>query len=167
MKRWKMKAGLRLLLAASLIVVAIGCGGTEDDGGGGTGGTAGSGGSAGQGGTGGTGGTGGEAGQGGSGGTGGTGGTGGSSSSDPLCDQEPTWEAFAQPLVQRDCLSCHSINVTGAARQRAPVGVNFDTEADLRGFETRVLREVRSGAMPPGNPEDDCVVTKLEAFFNQ
>jgi uncharacterized membrane protein len=44
----------------------------------------------------------------------------------------PTAANFGTAFLQTYCLSCHSASVTGAARQSAPEGVNFDTLDDAR-----------------------------------
>lgn len=161
----------RAAMLVACLSVGVACGSTtDDDGPGGSGGAigggnAGNGGAAGSGGTGGdgTGGTGGAAG---SGGVGGTGGAGGSPLHDnPLCNVAPTYADFAAPLMEGNCLGCHSASRRGFARGGAPLGVDFDTEADLARHESAMLREIRSGKMPPTDPLEDCLVDQLEAYF--
>lgn len=83
----------------------------------------------------------------------------------PLCDVEPTWEDFAQPFVQQQCLSCHSRGRTGLGRSGAPVGVDFDSEADLRKHGDKSLSDVRAGKMPKDKRLDPCYADQLEAFL--
>lgn len=83
----------------------------------------------------------------------------------PLCDVAPTWEDFAQPFVQQQCLSCHSTSRTGLGRSGAPVGMNFDTEGDLRRHGDKSLSEVRAGKMPKDKKLDACYADQLEAFL--
>ncbi len=155
--RWKLAA----VLAAGLAFVAA-CGGSVEDepdgGGGGTGGI---------GGTGGTGATGGDGGSGASGGSGGAGGSGGTQHANPLCNAEPTYDDFAAPLVEEHCLRCHSVDRTGFGRNGAPVGVNFDTEADLLRHENAIKTQVLSGTMPPNEPLEECLRVSLGAYFDQ
>ena len=49
------------------------------------------------------------------------------------------------------CTSCHSSAVTGAAREKAPSNVNFDTYAAAQAQAARAVLEVRAGAMPEKN----------------
>ena len=52
------------------------------------------------------------------------------------------------------CTACHSATLTGAARQAAPVGINFDNFADARTHAQKAMSEVYEGEMPlPGQPE--------------
>lgn len=147
--------GAYLLLGMGLLAFGPGCGGETDD-------PAGEGGSA-------LGGSGGA----GDGGTG-DGGSGGSPRTDPLCPDfgggaEPVidWAGFAHPLMQRECLSCHSSSLTGARRNKAPVGMNYDTEDDLRKHEAKVMSQIRAGKMPRNRPRlENCIVEALELFFD-
>jgi hypothetical protein len=44
----------------------------------------------------------------------------------------PTAQSFGTAFLETYCLSCHSQSVTGAARQGATMGVDFDTLDDVR-----------------------------------
>jgi len=72
----------------------------------------------------------------------------------------------AQVLRAR-CLTCHSVNVTGGARGGATIGVDFDTEADVRRWMSRIrVRVFDDGTMPPGGLPD-CEKTLFDAYLTQ
>lgn len=62
-----------------------------------------------------------------------------------------TYENFAESFFQSYCLRCHSATLVGdAARNDAPVGINYDTIEGVREFATRIrLRAGQLGDMPP------------------
>lgn len=65
-------------------------------------------------------------------------------------------------LVQR-CNACHSVSVTGAARGGAPVGVDFDTVADVRRWNDRIrVRTLEQKTMPPGGELPACEAALLD-----
>jgi len=152
------KIGTAALRVALLLgcLFAVACGGTTAPNDGTPGGAGGTGGTGAAGGSGGTGGTGG------SGGTGGAGGSGGVVN--VLCDAPPTWEDFMQPLTEGRCIICHSARNTGAQRNGAPVGVDFDTEEDTIRHADRILTEVSAGRMPVGAPLAPCMVENVRAW---
>lgn len=43
-----------------------------------------------------------------------------------------TYQSFGQPFFDSYCLRCHSSALTGAARNGAPVDVNFNTVEEIR-----------------------------------
>ena len=49
---------------------------------------------------------------------------------------QTTYTQVLQQIFQPSCLSCHSSNLTGTARNGAPVGVNFDTFANAASTPT-------------------------------
>jgi mono/diheme cytochrome c family protein len=54
-------------------------------------------------------------------------------------------------VFQTNCLFCHSSNLSGAARNGAPVGFNWDVyEAVVTNFDRIVVRAVIEQSMPPG-----------------
>lgn len=66
--------------------------------------------------------------------------------------EEPTYECVA-PLIASRCTWCHSSALAQGERSSAPVGVDFDTEADLARWKDQILaRAVMEGTMPPGAP---------------
>jgi len=58
----------------------------------------------------------------------------------------PTAQNFGTAFMQTYCLSCHSASLTGAARQDAPVGVNYDTLEDVR--RQSALIDIHAAAGP-------------------
>ena len=54
---------------------------------------------------------------------------------------------FGAPFVFNWCRGCHSSSVPAGMRQKAPIDVNFDTEADVVASKERI-RLRATGAMP-------------------
>ncbi|MFN7142292.1 MAG: hypothetical protein ACK4YP_00825 [Myxococcota bacterium] len=74
------------------------------------------------------------------------------------CDTGPhvTWDSFGEGFFTTYCQACHS--GTAPNRAGAPVGVDFDTEAQVRAQAERVrVRVLDEGTMPVGGGvyEDD------------
>lgn len=68
-----------------------------------------------------------------------------------------TFDTFAGPLLATYCTRCHSTQLTGAARNGAPIGFNWDDEASVRMH----LAEMRNAVgvlnfMPPSDPKPTC-----------
>jgi uncharacterized membrane protein len=68
-----------------------------------------------------------------------------------------TFATFAGPLLQMYCTRCHSTTRTGADRNGAPIGYNWDDEASVRMH----LPEMRNAVgvfnfMPPNDPRPTC-----------
>lgn len=89
-------------------------------------------------------------------------GTGGEPPPDPnsqRCQESTlTYENFAAPFVITWCRGCHGVNQPVAMRQDAPVGVNFDTAAEVRAGGDRLLVRATGDkpTMPPaGGPSDE------------
>lgn len=66
-----------------------------------------------------------------------------------------TYENFGEPFLRSQCLGCHSSDLPEGSRQNAPVGVDFNTYQEVRGWAVRIY--VRAGdtnvTMPPaGGP---------------
>ncbi len=75
-----------------------------------------------------------------------------------MCVHDVTYASFADGFVRNNCRGCHSSALTGAARHRAPVRVNFDTLDDLRMHADRVIIRATGpeADMPPaGGPSDE------------
>ncbi|MEQ1506952.1 MAG: hypothetical protein ABMB14_32290, partial [Myxococcota bacterium] len=47
------------------------------------------------------------------------------------CDDAPGWHDFAEGYVATWCTPCHASAITGAARNGAPNGVDFDRWSDV------------------------------------
>jgi hypothetical protein len=61
--------------------------------------------------------------------------------------------ACVSRLIAARCLTCHSAALTGLARFDAPLGVDFDTEEDVRRWRDRIrIRAIDAPTMPPGAP---------------
>lgn len=92
---------------------------------------------------------------------------GGTSLPDGCEPGDTSYAAFVEPLVAQRCLACHSVSVVGDARVGAPVGVNFDTEADVSFHQARIrVRVVEERAMPPGAPLSDCDAARLGQYLD-
>ena len=69
-----------------------------------------------------------------------------------------TYETFAQPFVESYCTRCHSSQLSGAARNGAPLGHDFDSEAGILVVADHVDQYAAAGpnavntAMPPEDP---------------
>ena len=68
-----------------------------------------------------------------------------------------TFDTFAGPLLVQVCTRCHATTLTGAARNGAPIGFNWDDEASVRTH----LAEIRNAVgvlnfMPPSDPRPSC-----------
>lgn len=72
-------------------------------------------------------------------------------------DSYVTYNTFGAAFTASWCRGCHSSSIPEGERQDAPLGVDFDTEADLRTWQDRI-RVRATGAtptMPPvGGPSD-------------
>ncbi|MEF3076015.1 hypothetical protein V2P20_13350 [Methylobacter sp. Wu1] len=66
---------------------------------------------------------------------------------------DPVYEGsngIREKVFATNCLSCHSSELTGAARNGAPPGVNWDTyEATLPNADNAITRAVEAMTMPP------------------
>jgi cytochrome c5 len=68
-----------------------------------------------------------------------------------------TWTSFAQPFFASYCTRCHSSTLTGAARNGAPDGYNWDDEAAVRAHLDMIRTAVGVGNfMPPSDPRPPC-----------
>ncbi len=73
-------------------------------------------------------------------------------------------------LIAGKCLQCHSVAVTGSARGGAPVGVDFDTAADVQRQATAIRADAvdLSGiTMPPPGALAACDRTTLGGYLDQ
>ncbi len=80
-----------------------------------------------------------------------------------VCDAGVTYENSAKAIVAKYCLGCHSSEVSGDARQKAPDDANFDTEAELYDHGGHVFEKIVANSMPP----DNASVGKLTAAERQ
>jgi hypothetical protein len=69
-----------------------------------------------------------------------------------------TYEDFGRPFMESYCLRCHSVDVTGAAREGAPADHNFDTLIEVQGLAEHIDGMAGAGPdstneiMPIGDP---------------
>ena len=63
----------------------------------------------------------------------------------------PTWHSFAQGYVRTWCVGCHTASLTGAERQGAPEGLDFDTWSEVHEARDRITARAtgESPDMPP------------------
>ena len=66
-------------------------------------------------------------------------------------DCNGTPPTFAQVTGLTKCAACHDSNKTGAARQKAPGDIDFDTQAGAEAHAEKAASEVNTGAMPPAS----------------
>jgi hypothetical protein len=68
-----------------------------------------------------------------------------------------TWASFAQGFFASNCTRCHSSTLTGAARNGAPDGYNWDDETAVRAHLDNIRSAVGVGNfMPPSDPRPSC-----------
>ena len=60
-----------------------------------------------------------------------------------------TWCGDTRPIFAARCNGCHATTRTGADRQGAPTGVNFDTYAAAAASADAAKQMVLAGEMPP------------------
>ena len=71
-------------------------------------------------------------------------------------------------LLESRCKGCHGSTVTGAARQNAPPGVDFDGAAEQQRWAARIRqRTVVDRTMPPEGPLADCELQVLDAYLKE
>jgi uncharacterized membrane protein len=71
-----------------------------------------------------------------------------------------TIPTYAEVDAFEKCTLCHSSQLTGNARNSAPPGTNFDTEAGAEAHADEIVHEVSEGAMPP--PPSNITLTEAE-----
>ena len=82
---------------------------------------------------------------------------GGDDGTDPPTDPDVCetsyleYSNFGEPFVLNWCRGCHSSTVPAGMRQKAPIDVNFDTEADVLAHKERI-RSRSTGTKPTMPP---------------
>lgn len=68
-----------------------------------------------------------------------------------VCEDAPTWHAFAGGFVTTWCTPCHSASLSGPARNGAPDGLDFDRWSEVVAVRDRVAVRATgpSPTMPP------------------
>lgn len=70
---------------------------------------------------------------------------------------DETYSDFAQPFFGDYCTRCHSSELTGAERNGAPTGLDWDVEQTVRDNLSRIRHQVGvSQAMPLSAPYPSC-----------
>ncbi len=65
------------------------------------------------------------------------------------CDAS-TPQSYSELEIVSACTGCHSSQLTGAARQSAPAGVDYDTYDAAKANAEHGAEAVNGGSMPPG-----------------
>lgn len=76
-----------------------------------------------------------------------------------LCpdDSDLAWEHFGGPFMYGWCNGCHAAALPEGERQKAPMGIDFDTVEDVRHWADRIWARAgdHNATMPPvGGPDD-------------
>jgi hypothetical protein len=74
-----------------------------------------------------------------------------------------TYSSDIKPLLENNCLRCHSVSVSGSDRNGAPVDINFDTYDDIYSHADIANQRIQSGTMPPTGSLSD----QEKALFQQ
>lgn len=83
---------------------------------------------------------------------------------DPCVESGLTWESFGVGFTATYCRSCHSAATPD--RRGAPVGVDFETEADVRGAAASIRRTVlEEGSMPIGGGVQPLDLERLDEWL--
>lgn len=76
-----------------------------------------------------------------------------------------TQQVAGRAVVTQRCASCHSSAVTGAARQNAPVGVDYNTLEAIRANADSGYHEASAGVMPPTGALNATDLENLRIFL--
>lgn len=79
------------------------------------------------------------------------------------CELNVTWQNGADGFFRSYCRSCHSS--TTADRHEAPVGIDFDSEAQVRSLQSSILPTIEYRTMPPGGGLTDDDVTLIREWL--
>ncbi len=76
-----------------------------------------------------------------------------------ICPEDSylTWEDFGGPFMYSWCNGCHAAALPQGERQKAPLGVDFDTVQDVRLWADRIWARAgdHNATMPPvGGPDE-------------
>jgi uncharacterized membrane protein len=75
------------------------------------------------------------------------------------CDQSLTYDNFGEQFMTNYCVRCHTSQLTGTARQGAPLGHDFDMIDTIRPVMDHIDETAGSGpdatndSMPPDGPQ--------------
>lgn len=85
---------------------------------------------------------------------------------DGTLDEEVDCGASGAQLIQTHCLSCHSATLGARERGGAPLGVDFDTEDEIRQWAPGIrLETFEKETMPEERPFAQCEKDALEAYL--
>jgi hypothetical protein len=86
------------------------------------------------------------------------------------CDRTPplTYDNFGQGFLEKNCTGCHSAYLTTLAeRNNAPLGVDFNTYADVVHWWDRIdVRATVDKTMPPGGGLTDAELETVHDWLN-
>lgn len=81
---------------------------------------------------------------------------------------EPCAQATGAAVLRARCGGCHLSTLTGAARQNATLGVDFDTQADEQRWAPRIRQRARvDQTMPPEGPLPACEAALLDEHLKE
>ena len=63
--------------------------------------------------------------------------------------EQVTYGEHIRPILEQHCTMCHALNIQGADRQGAPVGVDLDTYQRAMEWSERSNMRIQGGTMPP------------------
>jgi len=68
------------------------------------------------------------------------------------CGQKPDPYAVVAPIIAKHCIACHASHPAHAGFDAPPVGVAFDSAADVKKYAARIrVLAVATDVMPLGN----------------
>jgi uncharacterized membrane protein len=73
---------------------------------------------------------------------------------DPI-DEQVTYTTDIKPILDRSCIGCHATTVSGADREGAPIGVDYDTYELAKATATEANDRIQAGTMPVAAPLAD------------
>lgn len=74
-------------------------------------------------------------------------------------------QATGSQIVATQCASCHSSQLSGAARAGAPESYNFDSPDGVRANAELMFEQAESGAMPKTGPLSSSDVENLRVYL--
>lgn len=92
---------------------------------------------------------------------------GGEGDAGPCDDPDLTWARIGEPYVLNWCTGCHSAALEAGRRSGAPVGIDFNTEADVLRQADRFLARATGDTptMPPVGGPTEHERTQVEAWL--
>jgi len=79
-----------------------------------------------------------------------------------------TYDGQIKDFLTSYCTRCHSSQLSGADRNGAPVGRNWDTYAGIEPFASLANSRIQAGTMPPTAPKPDaCDRALFQAWVDQ